>query len=313
MKYIGYVNKFINDLNVDLAGMVPSDNLVTSGWCLARSGDEYVVYLSTGGSTTVSGLLGTCTATWFNPRNGTTQAASGSSTFTVPDGNDWVLHITCSVIPESVDVDFGDTDIENGLARMVPEAANANTTGATIGGRNCRRNVDSADRHFFMLVSDDWAWQGNKPAVKVTIEYYDTGTDGISLVHDGTSGDVMAGTIDFTNTDTWKSHTFYITDAYFGNRSGTGYDFRISAKTLGTIFYIDTVLVENNPPVPSDFDEDYDVDQEDFGFLQQCYSGLQPYDQGCEPADLNGSGNVNLDDFDVFYSCMDGVAQPPDC
>ncbi|MHC4673684.1 MAG: hypothetical protein ACYTBZ_14475, partial [Planctomycetota bacterium] len=163
MKYIGYTIKFINDLDVELAGMVPSDNLVTSGWCLARSGDEYVIYLIAGGSTTVSNLLGTYTATWFNPRNGLTQAATGGPNFTAPDSNDWVLHIVVdTVLLAYVDVDFGYTDVENGLARLIPEPANADTEGTAIGGRECRKNVDGTDRHFFMLVNDSWAYEGSK-------------------------------------------------------------------------------------------------------------------------------------------------------
>jgi Cellulase (glycosyl hydrolase family 5) len=93
MRYIGYTNKFLNDLNVNLVGMVPADHLVTNGWCYARSGGEYVIYLISGGSTTVSNLPSQFTATWFNPRTGTQQAAIGGPTFTAPDGSDWVLHI----------------------------------------------------------------------------------------------------------------------------------------------------------------------------------------------------------------------------
>ncbi|MHC4676374.1 MAG: hypothetical protein ACYTBZ_28115, partial [Planctomycetota bacterium] len=142
-----------------------------------------------------------------------------------------------------VEVDFGTTDVEDGLERKEPEAGNANTEGATIGGRNCRKNVNSGDRHFYMLVDDSWAYQGNKTTVDVTIEYYDTGSDGLNLVYDSTSGDSLAGTINFGNTNTWKSYVFNLTDAYFGNRSGTGYDFRLTAKTAGSIFYVDKVEI----------------------------------------------------------------------
>jgi len=317
MRYLGYTAKFINDLSVNLTGMVPRDDLVTNGWCLARSGQEYVIYLISGGSTTVTDLLGVYTTTWFNPRNGTTLAATGGPTFTAPDSNDWVLHIAVdSVVPEYVNVDFGYTDIKNGLNRLTPEPSNANTEGATIGGRECRKNVDSGDRHFFMQVSDSWAFEGNKPVVDVTIEYYDSGTDGIRLVYDGTAGDTNAGVVNFTDTNTWKSHTWNLTDAYFGNRSVQGsdtYDFRLSNVTSGYIFYIDTVTIAVPELISSDFDGDGDVDQEDFGFFQQCYSGLLPYAEGCEAADLDGTGNIDLDDFIIFHSCIGGANQPPGC
>jgi hypothetical protein len=95
MRYVGYTRKFLTDLNVNLAGMVPSDGLVTNGWCYARSGEEYVIYLISGGSTTVSNLSAPYTATWFDSRTGTQETAIGGPTFTVPrDANlDWVLHI----------------------------------------------------------------------------------------------------------------------------------------------------------------------------------------------------------------------------
>jgi len=93
MRYIGYTRKFLDDLDVNLVGMFPSDHLVTNGWCYARNGDEYVIYLPSGGTTTVANLPASHTATWFNPRNGTQQPAAGGPTFTAPDGNDWALHV----------------------------------------------------------------------------------------------------------------------------------------------------------------------------------------------------------------------------
>ncbi len=96
MRYVGYTRKFLDDLDVNLAGMFPSDHLVTNGWCYARNGDEYIIYLMSGGSTTVANLPASHTATWFNPRNGMQHAAGGGPTFTAPDGNDWALHIRTS-------------------------------------------------------------------------------------------------------------------------------------------------------------------------------------------------------------------------
>lgn len=97
MRYIGMVQKFLSDLSVDLRDMRPSDNLVTNGaWALAKSGERYIVYLASGGSTTVSNLPSGYTATWFNPRDGSSLQAGGGPTFTAPDGMDWVLYIVKS-------------------------------------------------------------------------------------------------------------------------------------------------------------------------------------------------------------------------
>jgi hypothetical protein len=93
MRYVGYTRKFLQDLAVDLRGMQPSDSLVSNGWCYAKSGERYVLYLMNGGSTTVSGLPASYVARWFNPRDGLNQPAAGGPTFTAPNGNDWVLYI----------------------------------------------------------------------------------------------------------------------------------------------------------------------------------------------------------------------------
>jgi len=101
-KYFGYVSKFVDALNINLAGMVGSDHLINSGmsgWLYARVGDEYIAYMDstpvpancgnpTRGATpacfpeeergmwptvnsyTINNLPNTFTATWFNPRDG---------------------------------------------------------------------------------------------------------------------------------------------------------------------------------------------------------------------------------------------------
>jgi len=59
--------------------------------------------------------------------------------------------------------------------------------------------------------------------------------------------------------------------------------------------------------IPGDLDEDGDVDQEDFGLSQACYSGYgQPYQPGCENADLNTDNDVDIDDIRKFIACMTG-------
>ncbi|MHC4445202.1 MAG: Ig-like domain-containing domain [Planctomycetota bacterium] len=68
--------------------------------------------------------------------------------------------------------------------------------------------------------------------------------------------------------------------------------------------------------IPGDFDDDLDVDQEDFGRLQLCYSGQGiPHTPGCDDASLDGDNDVDLDDFDIFLQCTTGPNQPanPNC
>jgi hypothetical protein len=65
---------------------------------------------------------------------------------------------------------------------------------------------------------------------------------------------------------------------------------------------------------PGDFDLDGDVDQEDFGVLQRCFSGsASPYLTACHDADLDGDGDVDSKDLAQFQNCMSGPDRPPGC
>jgi len=65
----------------------------------------------------------------------------------------------------------------------------------------------------------------------------------------------------------------------------------------------------------ADFDYDNDVDLEDFGQFQVCYSGPgREYPSGCENADLDDDNDVDQTDFTQFQSCMAGAnIVPPGC
>ena len=95
------IHNFI-ETGVEFWNMSPNDSLVTSGtaYCLANPGQEYIVYLPSGGSVTVdlSAATGTLDAEWYDPKDGTyhdkrTVIGGGSVTFTPPFSGDAVLHI----------------------------------------------------------------------------------------------------------------------------------------------------------------------------------------------------------------------------
>lgn len=50
--------------------MVPDDSLVSAGWCLAKPGQVYAVYLPDGGTTNLNLVEGNYTVQWYNPRTG---------------------------------------------------------------------------------------------------------------------------------------------------------------------------------------------------------------------------------------------------
>lgn len=107
MNAVGSVGQFVNNaaLNVNLRGMSPADHLISSGWCLSRKGEEYIIYLIAGGVTSLrAGVMEPhqeFTSRWFNPRNCTTSEerpghadSSGGAQFSAPDDFDWVLYLT---------------------------------------------------------------------------------------------------------------------------------------------------------------------------------------------------------------------------
>jgi hypothetical protein len=67
----GYASGFFMD-HVPFWEMEPDNNLVAEGWCLAKPGEVYVIYLPAGGSTTLD--VGASDASynvkWYNPRAG---------------------------------------------------------------------------------------------------------------------------------------------------------------------------------------------------------------------------------------------------
>ncbi len=81
-----------------------------------------------------------------------------------------------------------------------------------------------------------------------------------------------------------------------------------------TPIYAPVVTIIATPALSGDFDFDEDVDQEDFGTLQLCFSGDgQPAGPQCSDADLDSDGDVDQNDFGVFQTCLGGEDRPPGC
>ena len=68
--------------------------------------------------------------------------------------------------------------------------------------------------------------------------------------------------------------------------------------------------------IRADFDEDCDVDADDFGMFQACHSGPSlARDPGCGREDFDGDNDVDASDFGKFQICITGpnVVGNPDC
>ncbi len=66
----------------------------------------------------------------------------------------------------------------------------------------------------------------------------------------------------------------------------------------------------------ADMDSDHDVDLDDFGVFQRCYSGAEAgVRENCVCFDQDGNGSIDAQDFAVFASCFSGPMIPfePTC
>ncbi|MHC4444800.1 MAG: FG-GAP repeat domain-containing protein [Planctomycetota bacterium] len=104
-------------------------------------------------------------------------------------------------------------------------------------------------------------------------------------------------------------------DSYLHNVSQLTLTYYYSAFAHNGISnYSSAETVSAMPDIPGDIYGDRDVDQEDFGFFQECYAGdgklVRP---GCEKADLNQDGVVGQHDLNIFLDCMGGANNPPGC
>jgi hypothetical protein len=92
---LGYALRYAKKMNI--AEMIPRNELASTQYCLANPGREYLVYLPDGDKVAVD----LSAVEWFNPRTGTTtgggMSAGGSMIdFTVPFDGDAVLYLLLS-------------------------------------------------------------------------------------------------------------------------------------------------------------------------------------------------------------------------
>jgi hypothetical protein len=83
----------------DLASMLPSITMSSTGFALANPGAEYLVYAPAGGSFNVELIAGAYSYEWFSPTSakimstGSVTAAGGNQSFTAPFPGDAVLYL----------------------------------------------------------------------------------------------------------------------------------------------------------------------------------------------------------------------------
>lgn len=86
---------------------------------------------------------------------------------------------------------------------------------------------------------------------------------------------------------------------------------RVSATGLPSV---DVTAITRFPSNWADTDSDGDVDQDDFGVFQRCYSGTDQATPACTALfDRNCDGAIDSDDLTAFGVCFSGPAVPSPC
>ncbi|MGB9626209.1 MAG: carboxypeptidase regulatory-like domain-containing protein, partial [Phycisphaerae bacterium] len=81
-------------------------------------------------------------------------------------------------------------------------------------------------------------------------------------------------------------------------------------------YYAGGVSALGRPGASVDFDNDGDVDMNDFGLLQLCFNGPNrppAMPASCGATDTDADGDTDLTDFARFQACFNGPNRPPAC
>ncbi|WP_345349420.1 GH92 family glycosyl hydrolase [Actinoallomurus liliacearum] len=180
------------------------------------------------------------TASGYHPVTVTFHAADGTA---LPGGAVVVTVPAADGAATACDT-LGATDTECGL--RLRDNGDGHTTPVTVGGRSGRSTTDGSPYEYFDV--DNTIVPGGHYTATVTIDYYDHGTGNWSLQYDSTDGAYkQSPSIAKTGTDTWKTATFTVDDAAFGNRENAGSDFRLAnGGDVGTIGRVHVTVTGDN-------------------------------------------------------------------
>lgn len=137
---------------------------------------------------------------------------------------------------DSAGITLGETVVENGIHAWPGDDPNGLKTGVLDGKsywQTDKASGNPATVYFYMNVDDSYLYDNTDQKVQVTVEYYDEGSGSIVLQYDSSSAAFKdAPLFQYTDTRTWKTYTFSLTDAKFANRTNGG-DFRVGIEGGG--------------------------------------------------------------------------------
>lgn len=118
---------------------------------------------------------------------------------------------------------------EQGHGLFQLESAAPTSVGPACGDQQVRLASSGA---IAFDVNDQYIKDGNANNVYVTVEFCDTPGGALALSYDArTTPSKQSESVPRTGSGVWRRYTFYLTDAYFGNRQSGAADFRITATT----------------------------------------------------------------------------------
>ncbi len=184
------------------------------------------------------------------------------------------------------------------------QGGDGDTMPATIGGRSTRQNENPNEDFYFYFAAADWfTHQGSDPELYITIQYFDDGNGSLTLQYDSNTGSTLpafyknGGSVALTDSQAWKTHTFHIADAYFGNRQNWESDFRIFGG-VGNTFYLDSAIVSTTLYLAGDLNGDGFVGQDDLNLILSRW-GQSATAGNWLLGDPSGDGFVGQDDLNA--------------
>lgn len=156
-----------------------------------------------------------------------------------------------------VSVILGTQDTDNGLS-LVQGVGDGNTTAGTFGGMSGVQTAPGAGdpnaRYLYFQVAPYIAQDGTFQAT-FTVTYYDSAPSTWLVQYDSVSDGAYENAspaITLTGSDTWKTATITVDDAYFNEGENGGADFRLAAIAAGPgqtdnliVHEVSVVLVPN--------------------------------------------------------------------
>lgn len=134
--------------------------------------------------------------------------------------------------PSDVSVDFGDQIIEKGMTFLIgtDPTKETYTEKATFGGYPCRLISWNDKRKYGYFDVVDAIIKPTDNELTFEITYFDKGTNALNIQYNATSENYKRIEFPRTNTNTWMTKSFSVSDAALDNQQNNQCDFRVMGE-----------------------------------------------------------------------------------